>query len=170
MCGNNLSRVILITGTPGVGKTTIGEILQQKGFNVLNLNHLIIENGYYYGFDFSRDTVIIDEEKLAEFLTTFIENKTNILFIEGHFINPVPTNFVEKIFIIRCNPNILRKRLQSSRKYSRKKIEENISAEIFEECLHSVQEKFQSIPVLELDASDSSPENLVNEILTYITN
>lgn len=169
MSENTLSRVILITGTPGVGKSTIGKILLEKGYTVINLNQIIIENGYYFGFDFSRDTVIIDEEKLTDYLTTIIEKRSEILFIEGHFLNPVPSEYVKMIFVIRCNPFILRNRLQTLRKYQKNKIEENVSAEIFGECLYLAQEKFHSIPLFELDSSESLPENLVNKILANIT-
>lgn len=165
-----LSRVILITGTPGVGKSSIGFLLNNKGFQVLNLNKLIIDNGFYFGYDFSRDTVIIDEEKLQLYLREFLANNSTIIFIEGHTLDSIPKEYPELIFVINCNTAILRKRLESSRDYSKEKIEENIQAEIFDECKSSIKETFPSIPIVELDSSILSAEELVEEILSILHN
>ncbi|HUU79679.1 MAG TPA: adenylate kinase family protein [candidate division Zixibacteria bacterium] len=162
------SQVILITGTPGVGKSSIGFLLNKKGFQVLNLNKLIIDNGFYFGYDFSRDTVIIDEEKLQLYLRDLLVSNSTIIFIEGHTLNSIPEEFLELIFIINCNPAILRKRLELSRDYSKEKTEENIQAEIFDECKISIKETFPSIPVIELDSSFLSAEELVEKILSIL--
>ncbi|MCK5183067.1 MAG: AAA family ATPase, partial [Candidatus Heimdallarchaeota archaeon] len=53
------SRVILLSGTPGVGKTTISNLLRSKKYSVINLNDFIIQRGLYFGYDYSRESVII---------------------------------------------------------------------------------------------------------------
>ena len=163
-----LPRVILITGTPGVGKTSVGISLKKRGFTILNLNDFIINNGLYFGFDYSRGSVIIDELKLQEILFTELMNFPNIIFIEGHTSELVPTDFVELVFVIRCNPGILRERLKVSRDYSNEKIEENIQAEIMEECFLSVKREFPSKPIYEIDSTNNSPEMIVNMILSHM--
>ncbi|NHJ03379.1 MAG: hypothetical protein EAX90_01025 [Candidatus Heimdallarchaeota archaeon] len=164
------SRIILITGTPGVGKSSVGFLLNNMGFQVLNLNKLIIDNGFYFGYDFSRDTVIIDEEKLQLYLRDFLINNSKIIFIEGHTLNSIPKEYPELIFVINCNPLILRKRLKLSRDYSKEKIEENIQAEIFDECKISIKESFPFVPVIELDSSFLSTEELVEKIISTLHN
>ncbi len=158
----------MITGTPGVGKTSVGSSLEERGFTVLNLNNFIINNGLYFGFDFSRDSVIIDDVKLREIIYTELVGHSKIIFIEGHTSELIPNDFVESVFVIKCNPGILRDRLKVSRDYSIEKIDENIQAEIMEECLLSVKSAFPSKPIYEVDSTNNSPEMIVDKILSYL--
>ncbi len=157
--------MILITGTPGVGKTSVGLSLKKRGFTILNLNDFIINNGLYFGFDYPRGSVIIDDIKLQEILFNELLYYPKIVFIEGHTSELVPNDFVDSIFVIRCNPGILRERLKLSRDYSNEKIAENIQAEIMEECLLSVKRAFPSKPIYEIDSTNNTPEMIVNKIL-----
>ncbi|MBD3192171.1 MAG: AAA family ATPase [Candidatus Heimdallarchaeota archaeon] len=166
---NNAPLVILISGTPGVGKTTIGTLLKKKGYSVIALNDFILFNGLYYGYDHFRGSVILDVEFLKKELRTQIINYSNLLFIEGHTTEYVPKQLVSLIFVIKCNPRILRKRL-IARGYLKRKIEENIQAEIMEECLLRHRENFPEKIIIELDSSDIKPEEIVNEIMKSIDN
>jgi adenylate kinase len=163
-----LPRVILISGTPGVGKTTIGNLLESKGFQILRLNELIITEGLYYGYDYTRDSVIIDEDILQIFLSDKLSQFSDIVFIEGHAVELVPFNFVDLIIVLRCNPGILRLRLQSSRGYSKSKIEENVQAEIMDECLLNLQEKFPQITIIEIDTSTSNTDEIIDRIIALM--
>lgn len=162
------SQVILITGTPGVGKTSVGRFLQKKGHIVLNLNNFILSHGLYFGYDYSRDSVIIDEIKLKEHLEIELLNLKENIFIEGHTSELVPIDFIKMVFVLRCNPGILRDRLESSRDYSSEKIEENVQAEIMEECLLSTKSEFPSKPIFEIDSTKNSPEMIAENILSSI--
>ncbi|MHA1557319.1 MAG: hypothetical protein ACTSPM_10345 [Candidatus Heimdallarchaeota archaeon] len=55
-----------------------------------------------------------------------------------------------------------------SRDYSIEKIDENIQAEIMEECLLSVKSTFPSKPIYEVDSTNNSPEMIVDKILSYL--
>ncbi len=168
MIDNQLSRVILLSGTPGVGKTTICKLLRFKGYSVLNLNDFIIQHGLYFGYDFSRDSVIIDEEILESKIRDELEQLDSLLIIEGHTSEIVPKEFVKIAFILRCKPNILRDRLTLSRDYSLDKITENVQAEIMDECLIAMQEKLSKSQIIEIDTTDSTPEKTVEDIISYI--
>ena len=89
-----IPRVVLISGTPGVGKSTICSILSKKGFSVLNINDFLIAKGLYYGFDHSRGSVIIDEPFLELELRAELSSLPGLLFIEGHASELVPKEFV----------------------------------------------------------------------------
>ncbi|NHJ86824.1 MAG: AAA family ATPase [Asgard group archaeon] len=161
---SNLSRVILLTGTPGVGKTTISKLLEKRGYAILNLNDLILKNGFYFGYDHSRESVIIDEEFLSIYLSTELVHLSTLLIIEGHTAEIVPKEFIRHAFVLRCNPHILRLRLQSSRDYPSNKIEENVQAEIMDECLIRLQEFLSPEFITELDTTNELLENLVKKI------
>ena len=53
-----------ITGTPGTGKTSTGDILAQRGYHVVYLTDTV--EPYQVGKDAERDTMVIDVERWAE--------------------------------------------------------------------------------------------------------
>ncbi len=163
------TRVILLSGTPGVGKTTISDLLRLKEYSVINFNDFIIKHGLYFGYDYSRESVIIDEKILKIKIEKELEQFPGLLFIEGHTSEIVPMEFVKFAFILRCNPSILRERLSLTRDYSHSKIEENVQAEIMDECLIAMQEQLPSSLILEIDTSDCIPENIVEQIISRIS-
>lgn len=168
MSRKQLSRVILLSGTPGVGKTTISNLLRLKEYSVINLNDFIIQHGLYFGYDHSRESVIIDEDILKIKIEKELEQFPGLLFIEGHTSEIVPMEFVKLAFILRCNPSILRERLTSSRDYSHNKIEENVQAEIMDECFIAMQEQLPNSLILEIDTSDLIPEKIVEQIISRV--
>ena len=168
MTNQELPQVTIISGTPGVGKTTISLTLKNKGFSVLNLNNIISENGLYYGYDFTRDSLIIDEDILHDFLISYLSNINTNIIIEGHISELVPAKFVKKIILLRCNPAILRKRLQSSRDYDSIKIESNVEAEIMDVCLFALREKFPDYEITEIDTTYNSVDEISERIYNII--
>lgn len=167
MYNNTFQRVILITGTPGVGKTSVGNYLKKKGYVVISLNDFIISNGIYYGYDLSRESVIVDEEYLEIIIKNYIKDISEIIFIEGHTVDLLPSKIVSDIIILRCSPGELRKRLLS-RGYSLKKIDENIHAEIMEEIKISILNNFPDKKIIEIDSNHLSNEEIVEIILSKI--
>lgn len=52
---------IFLTGTPGVGKTTVSKLLAKKlSAKVININELVKEKSLYIGLDEKRNSVIVD--------------------------------------------------------------------------------------------------------------
>ena len=57
---------IIITGTPGVGKTTHAELLaRETGFKHLSINQIAKEEGFYEGRDEELGTWVVDEDKVC---------------------------------------------------------------------------------------------------------
>lgn len=150
---NNINNIILfITGTPGVGKTTIADnlngILNKKyDSKLIKINELAIENNLIKGKDLEKGYKIVDIDKLSKKLNETIDyffsndDLPKIAIVEGHLshlcnieINPDNTvNHIFKVIVLRLNPNILQKRL-SARDYSEDKIHENLEAEALGVC------------------------------------
>ena len=116
---------ISITGTPGVGKTVTAE----KVSTVLQVTHINISKtavtmGAVIKKD--RDTSVVD----VDILRKTLEKMDNIV-IDSHFAEVFDVDFV---FVLRCEPKILYKRLKE-RGYTEEKIKENVMAEILDYCL-----------------------------------
>lgn len=60
---------IVITGTPGVGKTTHAEQLAQAtGFQHVSINQIVKDEGFHEGKDEETGSWIVDEDKVCSFL------------------------------------------------------------------------------------------------------
>lgn len=57
---------IIITGTPGVGKTSHCEILAENtGLKHISINNIVKEKGFHEGYDDQFQSWIVDEEKVG---------------------------------------------------------------------------------------------------------
>ena len=58
---------ILITGTPGTGKTTIcKELADASGLNYYNISELAMENKFYCNYDEELQSWELDEDKIID--------------------------------------------------------------------------------------------------------
>jgi len=159
---------IIISGTPGTGKTTISTFLSTKlGATLISLNKLIIDKNLTLSYDKERETHIADTDKCIEYLVEKINNlKTKgipYLIIESNFSDIVPDEFIDYAIILRCHPKVLYNRLKE-RNYNEKKIKENIQAEILGECANFLIQKKLKRPVLEFDTSQEGLNDIVDKI------
>ena len=128
-------KVIIISGTPGTGKTAIASYLNEK-FEILsiNLGEFAVKNQFILADDPYRDTKIINEEKLVPAIINEIKRTADShLIIEGHYADIIPNEFILAAVILRTDPFVLEERLKL-RNYSEDKIKENIQAEILSDC------------------------------------
>ncbi|AAB99053.1 conserved hypothetical protein [Methanocaldococcus jannaschii DSM 2661] len=150
---------IAITGTPGVGKTTISKVLRDRlGIKVIDITEAVKKYKLYTEKDEDMDSYVIDFEKLEKFIDE-IEEKEKTIILDGHvshLLNP------DYIIVLRCNPEIIKERLEK-RGYKPKKVLENIQAEILDVCLCESKGK-----VYEIDTTNRDVENIVDEIIEAI--
>jgi adenylate kinase len=58
---------IIVTGTPGVGKTTHAEQLARSlGFKHISVNQIVKDEGFHEGKDEETGSWIVDEEKVRD--------------------------------------------------------------------------------------------------------
>jgi len=149
-----VSEVIAITGTPGVGKSTVAKILQRKGYKVFSVNKLAEELDCIIGEE--EGCKIVDVDELAERIRDVLPKGT--VFLEGHLshlLNP------DTIIVLRCNPIVLKERLEG-KGWREDKVLENVEAEIVDSILIEALETGKE--VYEIDTTNMKPEDVADAI------
>jgi len=164
-----LVKVIVLSGVPGVGKSTIAEKLARKlGAEVVHLSKLVVDNKLYVDYDEVRETYIVDEEKVREKVKELIiECEKEYMVIEGHYGELVPKEYVDFFFVLRLNPLILYERLKK-RKWPERKVKENVAAEILAVPTINAISVLGEDKVCEINVTGKEIDDVVNEIFNYI--
>jgi len=165
-----MKRVIVITGTPGVGKTEVSKVLAEKlNAEYLNLTEVAKKGNFIIEFDRERDTFVVDSKKLRSFIVDFISSHKSWVVVDSHYAyDVVPIDYVFMVFVLRCNPYKLKKRLMK-RGYSGKKLYENVQAEILDVCLYESINAYGEKLICEIDVSDKNVREIVDEIISVIS-
>ncbi len=116
------STSVAITGAPGTGKTSIAELAKLSGWDVISVETLAKKHGLLGPLDLEEQAKEIDIETLSRTLGSI----KGPLIIDGHLSHHLE---VDAIVILRCNPSVLRERLQQ-RSYPEWKIESNLEWEL----------------------------------------
>ena len=134
---------ILITGTPGTGKTETSQAIANRiNFKHLNVSELIKKHECYEERDEEYDTYLIDDDKVIDLLEPMIEEGGCI--IDFHSAELFPERWFELVLVLRANTDILYDRL-TERGYNDKKRNENIECEIMQVVLEECRESYARI-------------------------
>ncbi len=147
---------IIITGTPGTGKTSVSKRLHElTKLPVIHLNEVIIKEKIYKEYDDNRETYVVDMDKMER----FCEKLDNVI-IEGHLSHYCMKND-DIIIVLRANPLVLKKRLRQ-KKYNEKKIMENVEAEVIDVVLQEVLDLAynKDVEIYEIDTSDKTIDRI----------
>jgi len=165
-------KIIVISGTPGTGKTSTSQIIAESiNAKVISLNELAISKKFTSGYDDKRDTHIVDFNKLTPHIIDLIEEHkelhTEFLVIESHFSDIVADDLIDYAIIFRCHPDALHRRLEK-RDYSIEKIKENIKSEILGNSVnYMIQKKIKS-PILEIDTTTMDIKSVARIIIDIV--
>ncbi len=160
--------IVLITGTPGTGKSTVSCLLAERLSTILiDLNQLIEDEHLYTGLDPDWGFKIVDIDVMCRRLTEIINslgNREDLIIVEGHL-----SHYCEKadlVIVLRAHPSLLRARLKN-KGFNDAKIRENVEAEVLDICAF---EAFQihKDKVNEIDTSHNNPEEVLNLIIKVI--
>lgn len=162
-------RVILVTGTPGVGKTTLAKRLAQTlNAQYINLTELSHKEHLELRQDSERGTIVIDEVKMRRELRKIIKQTQSDLFIDGHYASAVtPKSLVDRIFVLRRHPSELRSFMLKSG-FNQSKQEENLQAEILDVCLVEALQKQERDRVCEMDVTSKPVEAVLKDALDVL--
>lgn len=164
-------RVILVTGTPCVGKTTIAiELAKHLDAEYVNLTELAKKYKLIQGEDKKRHTIIIDENGMQARLDRIIgATSKNEIIIDGHFAAAVaPRDKVTHVLVLRRNPIQLRDFMMKCG-YKSHKLWENLASEILDVCLVEALREQEERKVCELDVTNRTVQEEVEDILSVIS-
>ncbi|KAK5094253.1 factor activating pos9 [Lithohypha guttulata] len=144
---------VIITGTPGVGKTTTAQELVEISkssdspsssipLKHLSVNKIAKEENFYESYDEELQTHVVDEDKLLDHIENLIANGAGEggWIIDWHVCDIFPERWIDLVVVLRCeDTKTFYERLTSDRKaeggekrgYTGQKLQENIDAEIF---------------------------------------
>ncbi|MEK6812504.1 MAG: adenylate kinase family protein [Nanoarchaeota archaeon] len=127
--------VILVSGTPGTGKTVVAKFLAKiLPATYIDINSLIKKQKIYSSYDKKLKTYLVDVEQLIPVLRKVIKKNNRSFVIDGHLSHYFPKTYATFCIVTKCAIPVLQKRLRQ-RGYSKKKIAENVQAELFDVCL-----------------------------------
>ena len=163
-------RVILVTGTPCVGKTSVARLLASRldAFYV-NLTELALHENLVSGKDEERGSIIVDENRMRGKIREIVEDcRKSEIIVDGHYaVSVVPKELTTHVFVLRRDPVELRKFMEQCG-FSERKLWENLASEILDVCLCEALNVCGNGKVCELDVSGKSVEQIVDEVLDVL--
>ena len=148
---------IVITGTPGTGKTIVADVLGKAlKKRVVHINDFAKKKKLIIGK--TRGSYVVDLKKLRKKLLDFDGVLESHLLCEFSLPKSV-------VFVLRCNPKVLAHRLQK-RKYLRKKIKENLEVEALDYCTINAEKNYNK--VYDIDTTNKTASQVVKKIIAVL--
>ncbi len=143
---------VALTGTPGTGKSSVASILREKAIVVFEIAELIEALGISMRFNARYGSNDVDVDELRKKVNGFIEREgQGTFFISGHLSHFAGCDIA---VVLRCEPHVLMERLER-RGWSRKKIIENVRAEVLDVITVEAAERIKDVFEVDTTASDT---------------
>jgi len=160
---------LLVTGTPGTGKSTLAKRLarEMEFFDWINVGEYAKERGHLGHWDEQRQCHELEEEPLLDDLEDEVGQKGGRI-VDHHVTDFFPERFFDAVFVLRADNAVLHDRL-AERKYPTAKLKENLECEIFQTVLDEARESYEPEIVHELrsDTQEELEDN-VKRIKTWV--
>ncbi|KAM7496699.1 hypothetical protein LguiA_021113 [Lonicera macranthoides] len=151
---------ILITGTPGTGKTTTSSSLSEATqLRHINVGELVKHKNLHDGWDDKLECYIINEDLVCDELEDMMEEGGNI--VDHHGCDFFPERWFDRVVVLQTENSVLYDRL-SRRGYTGPKLSNNIECEIFQVLLEEAKESYSKdiVVALKSDTIDDMNTNV----------
>ncbi|KAH7033332.1 AAA domain-containing protein [Microdochium trichocladiopsis] len=158
---------IIITGTPGVGKTSHCEALAERsGLKHMSVNQVVKDKQCHEGWDEEYQSWVVDEDKLLDAIED--EAKQGGCIIDWHACDLFPQSWIDLVVVLRADSTTLYDRLKA-RNYPEVKLQENLDSEIMEVLLQEARDSYDEEIVIELQSNDTDEmESNVDRIMGWL--
>lgn len=135
---------ILVTGTPGTGKTTTSKLISEcTGMRYLNVGDYVKERNLHSGWDEGHQSFILDEKNEDQALDAMEDQMTegsNI--VDYHSSDLFPERWFDIVVVLMSDNTVLYERLEA-RGYPPEKIMENVQCEIMHVSVEEAREAYR---------------------------
>ena len=157
-----MAKITVITGTPGVGKSTLARLLAQRTrAQLLDLGKFVKQKKLYSKYDKKARSYVIDEPRVRRELQKYFSfHEKEELIIDTHTLGTFfPANRRTIALVIRLDPLVLGHRLKL-RQWSKEKIWDNVESELIDLSLFEAVRVLGRARVWELDATGKGRREL----------
>jgi adenylate kinase len=150
---------IVVTGTPGVGKTEFSTLLSRRlGYECIQMDDIILDNRLYREYDEDRDSYVIDVNKCRHFFRSLYRKGQHIFDSHiSHLI--IPKKYTYRCVILRCSPYELINRLKR-KGYEPHKIIENVQSEILDIIFNEAVVRYGKAMLISVDVTEGISNKL----------
>ncbi|GBG58933.1 hypothetical protein CBR_g24285 [Chara braunii] len=142
---------ILVTGTPGCGKTSTSSMLANAtGLRHINVGEFVRTNELHDGWDDEYSCYIVNEDKLCDELEDTMCEGGNI--VDYHICEFFPERWFDGVVVLQTDNSVLYERL-TARGYSGRKLSENMECEIMQVVLESARESYKPEIVMAMQSN-----------------
>ncbi len=159
---------VVVTGTPGTGKTTATDLLDAK---VVHLNDIIDDHDLWTERDEQRGSLVADLDAVVEWIGEQEDiawhpeaGAEEVVVVESHLAHRLDA---DRVVVLRCAPGKLEDRLVG-RGDSTAKARENAESEALDVILSEAFERHGAEKVYEIDTTGESPETVAAAIEAVI--
>ena len=164
--GDNISDSfrLVITGNPGVGKHTAAfELRKILDLAVIDINDLAVKHHAFL----QTPSLEIDSKKIATIIKSKLGESQRTVIV-GHLAPYVlKKEWIDLAIVLRKSPYAILSTLKN-RKYSAKKIKENVASEILGIILYDSIQRFGKEKIAELDTTLSNPAEVCEKIISLL--
>ena len=160
---------ILITGTPGTGKTSTSALIaEMTGLKHINCSALVKKKQLSTERNEEYDCLMLDEDALCDEIEDAMDEGGNI--VDFHSIDFFPERWFDLVLVLRTDNTILYDRLKG-RGYNDVKLSENVQCEIMQVVLEEAHASYRSeiIHTVESNTIDQMEDN-VERVQAWVKN
>lgn len=159
---------ILVTGTPGTGKTTACDLIASATkLKHINVGERVKAEELHNGWDDAFRCFVIDEDKVCDALEDELSQGGCI--VDYHGCDFFPERWFDLVIVLQTENGILWERLEK-RGYAVHKIQENVECEIMHVIVEEARDSYKE-DIVHVVPSNSTEdmENTVEHVVQWVS-